>query len=71
MELLDNRGGVVVQVPIANSRLLDSFEYRASNLDSLIHEFKSDLLRIWMPIVIAWRTVLGNVPPGSSGLRFG
>jgi hypothetical protein len=51
MELLDNRGGVVAQVQSANSRLLDSFEYRASKLDSLIHEFKSDLLRIWMPIV--------------------
>lgn len=52
MELLDNRGGVVAQVQSANSRLLDSLEYRASKLDSLIHEFKSDLLRIWMPIVI-------------------
>jgi hypothetical protein len=51
MELLDNHGGVVAQVQSANSRLLDSFEYRASKLDSLIHEFKSDLLRIWMPIV--------------------
>ena len=51
MELSDNRGGVVAQVQSANSRLLDSLEYRASELDSLIHEFKSDLLRIWMPIV--------------------
>jgi hypothetical protein len=52
MELTDYRGGVVAQVQSANSRLLDSLEYRAGKLDSLVHEFKSDLLRIWMPIVI-------------------
>src|SRR5205823_4338218 len=52
MELTDYRGGVVAQVQSANSRLLDSLEYRGAKLDSLVHEFKSDLLRIWMPIVI-------------------
>jgi hypothetical protein len=52
MELSDHRGGVVAQVQSANSRMLDSLEYRARKLDSLVREFKSDLLRIWMPIVI-------------------
>lgn len=59
MELSDHRGGVVAQVQAANSRLLDSLEYRARNLDSLVLEFKSDLLRIWMPIVIGAALLTG------------
>jgi hypothetical protein len=59
MELSDYRGGVVAQVQSANSRLLDSLEYRARKLDSLVREFKSDLLRIWMPIVIGSAMLIG------------
>jgi hypothetical protein len=34
----------------ANSRLLNSLEYRAGTLDSLEHQFKGESLRIWMPV---------------------
>jgi len=59
MELSDHRGGVVAQVQSANSRLLDSLECRARKLDSLVLEFKSDPLRIWMPIVIGAALLTG------------
>ena len=59
LELSDHHGGIVAQVRSANSQLLDSLEYRARKLESLVHEFKSDLLRIWMPIVVGAAMLIG------------
>lgn len=48
--LSDSDGGVVAQVEYANNRLTHSLESRARALDALLHEWKSDLLRIWIPL---------------------
>jgi hypothetical protein len=49
--LSEPQDGVVAQVERANNRLEYSLESRAKTLDVLLHEWKCDLLRIWMPIV--------------------
>jgi hypothetical protein len=38
-------------VEYANNRLIYSLENRAKTIDALLHEWKSDLLRIWIPLV--------------------
>lgn len=55
----DSRDGVVAQVEQANSRLTYSLERRAKTLDALLHEWKSDLLRIWIPMVVAASILVG------------
>ena len=49
--LSDSHGGVVAQVERANNRIEYSLESRAKTIDALLHEWKSDLLRIWIPMV--------------------
>jgi hypothetical protein len=49
--LSDSHGGVVAQVERANNRVEYSIENRAKIIDALLHEWKSDLLRIWIPLI--------------------
>lgn len=58
-ELSDSRGGVVAQVESANRRIAYTFEERIKVLDSLLHEFKTDLLRIWIPLATGATLLIG------------
>jgi hypothetical protein len=49
--LSDSHGGVVAQVERANNRVEYSLESRTKTIDALLHEWKSDLLRIWIPLI--------------------
>jgi vacuolar-type H+-ATPase subunit E/Vma4 len=57
--LSDAHGGVVAQVERANNRIEYSLESRVKTMDALLHEWKSDLLRIWIPIVAAASMLIG------------
>ena len=57
--LADSHGGVVAQVERANNRIESSLEYRAKTMDELLHEWKSDLLRIWIPMVAGACMLIG------------
>jgi hypothetical protein len=58
-ELSDPHGGVVAQVESANRRISNTLEERTRLFDSLLREFKTDLLRIWMPIAIGAAMIVG------------
>lgn len=55
----DSHGGVVAQVERANNRIEYSLESRARTMDALLHEWKSDLLRVWIPLVIGASMLVG------------
>jgi predicted secreted protein len=57
--LSDSQGGVVAQVERANNRIEYSVESRAKTMDALLHEWKSDLLRIWIPMVAGACMLIG------------
>jgi hypothetical protein len=57
--LSDSHGGVVAQVQHANNRLEYSLESRAKTIDTLLHEWKSDLLRIWIPLIAGAAMLIG------------
>ena len=57
--LSDSHGGVVAQVERANNRIEYSLESRTKTMDALLHEWKSDLLRIWIPMVVAASMLIG------------
>ncbi len=57
--LSDSHGGVVARVEYANNRLERSLESRAKTIDVLLHEWKSDLLRIWIPLVAGAAMLVG------------
>ena len=57
--LSDSRGGVVAQVESANNRLTYSLESRAKTVDALLHELKSDVLRIWIPLIAGAAMLIG------------
>lgn len=57
--LSDSHGGVVAQVERANNRLEYSLEGRAKAMDALLHEWKSDLLRIWIPLIAGAAMLIG------------
>lgn len=57
--LSDAHGGIVAQVERANHRIECSLESRAKTMDALLHEWKSDLLRIWIPMVAAASMFVG------------
>ncbi len=57
--LSDSHGGVVAQVERANNRIEYSLEGRARTMDALLHEWKSDLLRIWIPMVAGACMLIG------------
>jgi hypothetical protein len=57
--LSDSHGGVVAKVERANNRLEYSLESRAKTIDALLHEWKSDLLRIWIPLIAGAAMLIG------------
>ena len=57
--LSDSHGGVVAQVERANNRLEYSLERRAKTMDALLHEWKSDLLRVWIPLIAGAAMLVG------------
>jgi len=59
LALSDSHGGVVAQVERANNRIEYSLESRAKTMDALLHEWKSDLLRIWIPMVAGACMLIG------------
>jgi hypothetical protein len=58
-ELTDRDGGVAAKVESANRSLVQSLERRTRTLDELLHEFKTDLLRIWIPLATAATMLIG------------
>ncbi len=57
--LLDSQNGVVAQVDSANRRLTYSLEHRATAVDGLLHELRSDILRIWIPLIVGAALLIG------------
>ncbi|MGA3048243.1 MAG: hypothetical protein ABSD67_16535 [Terracidiphilus sp.] len=57
--LSDSHGGVVAQVERANNRIEYSLESRVKTMDALLHEWKGDLLRIWIPMVAGACMLIG------------
>jgi hypothetical protein len=58
-ELADPHSGIVSQVESANRQIAYSLEERTKTLDSLLHEFKTDLLCIWIPIATGATLLIG------------
>ena len=58
-EISDSRSGVLAQVVGANTRIAAILEDRTKALDSLLHEFKTDLLRIWIPLATGATMLIG------------
>jgi hypothetical protein len=56
--LSDSRGAVA-QIESANNRLTYSLESRAKAVDALLHEVKSDILRIWIPLIAGAILLIG------------
>jgi hypothetical protein len=57
--LSDSHGGVVAQVERANNRIEYTLESRARTMDALLHEWKSDLLHIWIPMIAGASLLVG------------
>ncbi len=57
--LSDSKGGVVAQVESANNRLTHSLESRAKTVDALLHQLKTDVLCIWIPLVSGAAPLIG------------
>jgi hypothetical protein len=58
-DLTDRDGGVAAKVESANRHVVQSLERRTKALDELLHEFKTDLLRIWIPLATAATMLIG------------
>lgn len=58
-ELSDARSGIAARIDSANSRIDHSVELRAKRIDALLRELRTDLLRIWFPIVAGGALVIG------------
>jgi len=58
-DLTDRDGGVAARVESANRQIVQTIERRTRTLDELVHEFKTDLLRIWIPIVTGAAMLIG------------
>jgi hypothetical protein len=57
--LSDSQSGIAAQVEYANNRLTYSLESRAKTIDHLLHEWKSDLLHIWIPLACGATLLVG------------
>jgi predicted secreted protein len=57
--LSDSKSGVVAQVESANNRLAQSLEKREKALDALLHQLKTDVLYICIPLVAIAALVIG------------
>jgi predicted secreted protein len=57
--LSESHSGVVAQVERANNRVEYSLESRVKTMDALLHEWKNDLLHIWIPMVAGACMLIG------------
>ena len=58
-DLCDPQYGITAKVESANRNISNSLERRTKGLDCLLHEFKIDLLRIWMPLAAGASLFIG------------
>jgi hypothetical protein len=58
-KLTDSHRGVAAQVERANQRVEYSLDCRTKTMDALLHEWKSDLLRIWIPMIAGASLLVG------------
>jgi hypothetical protein len=58
-DLTDRDSGVAARVESANRQIVQTLERRIKALDELLHEFKTDLLRIWIPLATAATMLIG------------
>ena len=58
-DLTDRDGGVAARVESANRQVVQTLERRTKALDELLHEFKTDLLRIWIPLATGATMLIG------------
>ena len=58
-DLTDSDGGVAAKVESANRQIVQTLERRTKALDELLHDFKTDLLRIWIPLATAATMLIG------------
>jgi hypothetical protein len=56
--LSDSRGAVA-QIEAANNRLTYSLDNRAKAVDALLREVRSDLLRLWIPLIAGATLLIG------------
>jgi hypothetical protein len=59
LDLTDRDGGVAAKVDSANRHIVNTLERRTKALDELLHEFKTDLLRIWIPLATGGAMLIG------------
>jgi hypothetical protein len=57
-DLSDSRGAVA-QIESANNRLTHSLDNRAKAVDALLREVRSDLLRLWIPLIAGATLLIG------------
>lgn len=57
--LSDPHWGVAARVENANDRLTYSLESRAKTVDALMREWKTDLLRLWIPLIAGATLLIG------------
>ncbi len=57
--LSDSHGGVVAQVERANNRIEYSLASQVKTMDALLHEWKSNLLCLWIPMVAGACMLIG------------
>lgn len=58
-DVTDRDSGIAAKVESANRHVVQSLERRTKALDELLHEFKTDLLRIWIPLATAATLLIG------------
>jgi hypothetical protein len=59
LDLTDRDGGVAAKVDSANRHIVNTLDRRTKALDELLHEFKTDLLRIWIPLATGGAMLIG------------
>ena len=67
VDISDPRQGVVAQVERSNRKIDSLLQERVSKLDYLLHDFKADVLKIWLPLAACGAFILGisgGVPLG-------
>jgi hypothetical protein len=57
--LSDSNGGIIAQVESANSRLTQSLEMQEDAVDALSHKLNTDVLCIWIPLILAAALLAG------------
>ncbi|MGH9560142.1 MAG: hypothetical protein ACRD3S_01700 [Terracidiphilus sp.] len=59
--LSDSQSGIVAQVDYASNRLTYSLESRAKTIDTFLHEWKNDVLRLWIPLIAGAAMLIGLI----------